>query len=203
MKTRIGGILLLFFLSVSGLMAQTDDGDSEHINRIYWNDWYKLEWSDFMADPQDDARVAALSSIGLPYKYKTDGEGELDFTINVCFIKNESWSKDEQRNNLLLQHEQIHFDIAELHRRKIVKAVLDANFTKSNYKEKLNEIIERIWRKEYRAMQDRYDKETNYSKVIKEQINWNKYVYQQLRNYEDYTFTEVKVSLINFEDEDQ
>lgn len=174
--------------------------DTEDINRIYWNDWYRLEWSDFMAEPQDRATVAALSSIGLPYRYTTDGEGELNLSINVCFIKNESWSKEDQRNNLLLQHEQIHFDIAELHRRKIVKAVLDANFTKSNYKETLAEIIDRVWKKDYKEMQNKYDKETNYSKVIKEQINWNKFVNQHLRNYEDYTFTEIKVSLINFDE---
>lgn len=174
--------------------------DTEDINRIYWNDWYRLEWSDFTAEPKDQATVAALSSIGLPYKYTTDGEGVLNLSINVCFLKNESWSIEEQRNNLLLQHEQIHFDIAELHRRKIVKAVLDANFTKSNYKETLNDIIDRVWRKEYKEMQNKYDKETNFSKVIKQQINWNKYVHQQLRNIEDYTFTEIEVSLINFED---
>lgn len=154
-----------------------------------------------MATPEDDATVAALSSIGLPYKYITDGEGELKLSINVCFIKDESWSKEEQRNNLLLQHEQIHFDIAELHRRKIVKAVLEGNFTKNNYKELLNEIITKVWKKDYREMQNMYDKETNYSKVIKEQINWNKFVHQQLRNYEDYTFNEVTVSLINFEED--
>jgi len=199
MRTRLFLIVSLILAGIGTLTAQTESSQ-EDINRIYWSDWYRLEWTDFEAEPQDQATVAALSSIGLPYKYVTDGEGELNFSINVCFIKNESWSKEDQRNNLLLQHEQIHFDIAELHRRKIVKEVLEANFTKNNYKEKLAEIIDRIWRKEYKEMQGRYDKETNYSKVIKQQINWNKFVHQQLRNHEDFTFTEVSVSLINFED---
>lgn len=198
MKTSLFKLLAILFLSSSAAFGQ-EEGDDD-INRIYWNDWYRLEWTDFMAQPEDEATVAALSSIGLPYKYVTDGEGELILSVNVCFIKNESWSKEEQRNNLLLQHEQIHFDIAELHRRKIVKAVLEANFTKNNYKETLADIITKVWRQEYKAMQSKYDKETNYSKVIKEQINWNKFVHQQLRNLEEYTYTEIKVSLINFEE---
>lgn len=201
MKIRLSSLILLLILASTSISAQkSTNADDE--NRIYWSDWYRLEWSDFEGRPMEETTVAALSSVGLPYSYATDGEGILKLTIDVCFIKNESWSKPEEQNNLLLQHEQIHFDIAELHRRKIVKAVLDANFTKENYKEKLNEIINQVWRKDYKMMQNRYDKDTNFSKVIKEQINWNKFVYQQLRNMEDYTFTEIEVSLINFDEEE-
>jgi len=200
MNTRFSCLIFLFFIAFGSLSSQESADDS---NRIYWNDWYRLEWSDFQASPKEETTVAALSSIGLPYSYSTDGEGELLLTINVCFIKNESWSKPSERNNLLLQHEQIHFDIAELHRRKIVKAILDANFTKKNYKEKLNEIINQIWRRDYKLMQNRYDKDTNFSNVVKEQINWNKFINQQLRNLKEFDFTEVEISLINFDEEDQ
>ena len=198
MKTSFSLIAFLLSFAIGSLTAQESTDDS---NRIYWNNWYKLEWSDFQASPKEETTVAALSSIGLPYSYSTDGEGVLNLTINVCFIKNESWSKPAEQNDLLLQHEQIHFDIAELHRRMIVKAILEANFTKENYKEKLNEIINQIWRRDYKLMQRRYDKDTNFSNVIKEQINWNKYVSQQLRNLKDFNYTEVEVSLINFDED--
>lgn len=201
MKRWIFGTFLLYFFSSLTVNGQEDTKES---NRIYWSDWYELEWTDFKAKPNEKTTVAALSSIGLPYSYSTDGEGELDITINVCFIKNESWSKPDERNDLLLLHEQTHFDIAELHRRMIVKALLEAKFTKKNYQEKLNEIINQYWRRKYKIMQNRYDKDTNYSNVVKEQINWNKYVSQQLRNMKEFDFTEVELSLINFdENEDQ
>lgn len=197
MKKRFGISTFLGLIWVCALFGQDQTDNS---NRIYWSDWYKLEWSDFEASPKEETTVAALSSIGLPYSYTSDGEAVMNLTINVCFIKNESWSKPAERNKVLLQHEQLHFDIAELHRRLIVKKVLEANFTKSNYKEKLNEIINTVWRKDYKMMQNRYDKDTNFSNVIKEQINWNKYVSQQIRNLEDYDYTEVEVSLINFDE---
>ncbi|MBD99355.1 MAG: hypothetical protein CMO34_05890 [Verrucomicrobia bacterium] len=192
---RILFFLILIFLTPY-LFSQEEN---EIADRIYWSDWYRLEWTDFQAQPNSDKKVAALSNIALPYSYFSDGEGSMTVNIQVCFLRNESWSKPEQHNNLLLQHEQLHFDIAELHRRIIVKRLLEAKFTKKNYKELLKEIVEEVWKKDYREMQDKYDDESNYSKVIKQQINWNKFVQQQMRNYADYTFTEIEVSLINFD----
>jgi len=187
-------VIFLFFGAC--LFAQEDDEGSD---RIYWSDWYRLEWTDFQDEPIADRKIAALSNIALPYSYTTDGEGSMTVKIQVCFMKNESWSKPEQHNNLLLQHEQLHFDIAELHRRIIVKKLMEAKFTKKNYKNLLKEIVEEVWKKDYRTMQNKYDEESNYSKVIKQQINWNKFVQQQMRNYANYTYTEVEVSLINFD----
>jgi hypothetical protein len=197
MKSWCIGFVSLFCFTTFALKGQNGAAES---NRIYWNDSYKLEWSDFQSKPKENTSVAALSSIGLPYSYTTDGEGELNVKINVCFIKNESWSKADERNDLLLLHEQIHFDIAELHRRMIVKAMLEANFTKKNYKEKLNEIINQYWRRDYKMMQNRYDKDTNFSNIVKEQINWNKYIAQQLNKLKKFDIKEVELSLINFDE---
>jgi len=190
--------LLFIALIISTLRGIAQD-DSSATNRIYWSEWYQLEWSDFEGAPIVREKVAALSSIGLPYSYSTDGEGSMTIQINVCFIKDESWSKEEKENNVLLQHEQLHFDIAELHRRKIVKRLMEAEFTKSNYSELLDQIVEQVWSNAYRSVQDKYDEETNFSRIFKEQINWNKFITQELRNYEDYSFTEIEVSLINFD----
>ena len=192
-------VLLIGILLSSFGVIEAQDNDEDKLNRIYWSDWYRLEWSDFIGEADEGATVAALSSIGLPYKYASDGEGELKLSIDVCFLKKESWSKVDLRNNLLLQHEQIHFDIAELHRRKIVKAVLEASFTKKNYKETLKGIINKIWKEDYKVMQDKYDKESGFSKIIKEQINWNKFIDQELKNYKEYSFNELELSLINFD----
>ncbi|MEQ8625263.1 MAG: DUF922 domain-containing protein [Vicingaceae bacterium] len=187
--------ILMFSFGFAGIAQE----DKISTNRIIWNDWYRLEWTDFEAKAEEDSKIAALSSIGLPYEYVTDGEGMLTITINVCFFKNESWSKESNQNKVLLQHEQLHFDIAELHRRMIVKELMKAEFTKNNYEQKLDEIVNEYWSNSYRQMQDKYDKETNFSRVFQAQINWNRFVSQQLRNLEEYAFTEIEVSLINFD----
>ena len=48
--------------------------DKISTNRIIWNDWYRLELTDFEAKAEEDSKIAALSSIGLPYEYVTDGD---------------------------------------------------------------------------------------------------------------------------------
>ncbi len=191
-------VCLILFLSLSSVVL-AQESPSKETDRIFWSDWYKLEWNDFLAEHKSEHKVAAVSKIALPYTYQSDGEGSMTVCLGVCFVKSESWVNEEKKNNVLLQHEQLHFDIAELHRRMIVKALTEEDFNKDNYKDKLQEIIDRIWIDSYRKMQDKYDKETNFSRVFKSQINWNKFVSQQLRNYEDYTFTEVEVSLISFD----
>ena len=187
--------LLLFLFAFAGVAQET----KTETNQIIWSDSCRLKWSDFEAKTVSDTKIAALSSIGLPYKFVTDGEGVMSISINTCFIKDESWSKKEEQNKVLLQHEQLHFDIAELHRRMVVKELMKTEFTKKNYEEKLDEIIERYWSESYRQMQDKYDKETNFSRVFQAQINWNQFVSQQLRNLEEFSFTEIEVSLINFD----
>lgn len=191
---RLSTILFLF-LPLLGIAQDS----TEVADRIYWSDWYRLEWSDFQAEASDGDKVAALSNIALPYEYTSDGEGQLKIEVQVCFLKKRSWSKENQRNKLLLQHEQLHFDIAELHRRLIVKALLEADFNKHNYEDLIKEIVTKYWLVDYRSMQDKYDLETNYSRVVKGQINWNKYVKQQLINLEEYKYTELDISLITLD----
>lgn len=190
------GLIFIFTLACLNSIFAQEEGDED---KIFWSDWYKLEWSDFKGKPADDQGVAAQSSIGLPYKFLSDGEGSLTVYLNVCFLKDESWSQAEKQNNVLLQHEQLHFDIAELHRRMIVKDILEAKFNKDNYESLLERIITDNWKVKYRRMQDKYDKETNFSRIIREQINWNRFVKQQLSNLEEYTYTELEVSLIQFD----
>ena len=189
-------ILHLFLLFTCAAIAQDNKTDT---NRIFWNEEVKIDWSDFMGEAQEDAKVAALSSIGLPYRYLTDGEGTMEVFVEVCFIKDESWSIDDQENDLLLKHEKLHFDIAELHRRKIIKAVKEAEFDKSNYKQKLDEIIEKYWVEAYRKVQDQYDKDTNFSRVVKAQIEWNEKIGKELEALSEFTMTRLEVNLIHFD----
>lgn len=192
-------LLLVIISTLFSFLLHSQTEEPSDTNKIFWSDWYRLEWSDFQGQPEIGKNIAAISNIALPYDLVSDGEGLLEVTLNVCFLKDQSWSKVSQQNKVLLQHEQLHFDIAELHRRKLVKAIAESNFTKNNYKSVLEKHIHEIWTIQYREMQDKYDKETNYSRVFKGQIKWNKYVTQQLRNLDEHKYTKIAVSLISFD----
>lgn len=194
MKTTLTVLLAALLSNFQLLLAQEN-------NRIFWTDSVQLSWADFQAEAKEGQTIAALSSIAIPFSFETDGEGEISIQIQVCFVKNESWVKKAEQTPLLLKHEQIHFDIAELHRRKIVKALKEANFTKSNYKEKLENIVGEHWNKIYRNSQDQYDQETNFSQYIKAQLEWSKKLKRLLEEYKDYREENFTVSLINFEED--
>lgn len=194
MKTTLTVLLAALLSNFQLLLAQEN-------NRIFWTDSVQLSWADFQAEAKEGQAIAALSSIAIPFSFETDGEGEISIQIQVCFVKDESWVKKAEQTPLLLKHEQIHFDIAELHRRKIVKALKEANFTKTNYKEKLENIVGEHWNKIYRNSQDQYDQETNFSQYIKAQLEWSKKLKRLLEEYKDYREENFTVSLINFEED--
>ena len=82
----------------------------------------------------------------------------------------------------MLQHEQTHFDITELHARKLRKRIEAYNFSE-NAKAELDELYNQIER-ERRAMQSKYDLETDHSILKAEEVAWVEKVQQLLKEYE-------------------
>jgi len=180
---------LLFFSSF--LFAQIDTVDE---NRIYWNKNFTLVWEDFKGDPtQSKETSAALSNIALPYGFETYSDGKVIISIYTCFLKNTSWVKDRFKNKVLLQHEQLHFDIAELFRRKIVKELSETDLNIKNTEVVLKSIMNKIWGGEYKKMQELYDAETNFSRIIRGQIEWNNKIALELEKLEQYNYTVINV----------
>jgi predicted secreted Zn-dependent protease len=84
---------------------------------------------------------------------------------------------------IILSHEQLHFDISELFARKMKRSIDRHHFSsevKSEIREIYLEIIE-----EMRAFQNRYDQETNYSRSVEKQEEWNRMIAAALRENRD------------------
>ena len=183
--------VILFLCSLvvcSNLFSQEDTSS------VKWTSEYNLSWDDFQGEEVVELNLSALSKIAIPYTFTSDGEVDLTIELSTRFIKNDSWYKKGEENNVLLGHEQLHFDIAEIHRRLIVKAILAAQFSAENYESELKEIVNRIWKEDYREMQDLYDAETNYARMFQAQINWNKLVADKLIELSEYNDTEITVT---------
>ena len=181
-------LLLTILLSITSVLFSQEDTLG-----VEWQQDYRLTWSDFKGKEDKSQKLSALSKIAIPYNYSSDGEVDLTINLATVFVKDESWYKVGKENDVLLAHEQLHFDIAEVHRRLIVKAILNGKFTSDNYANELREIITEIWDNDYRAMQDLYDKETNYARLFKSQIKWNKTVAKKLLELEQYKMNTITV----------
>ena len=112
---------LIGFISLMSFSFVKDDF-------ILWQENKKLKIQDFKADNKDTVKVnrqqflGAISAIRIEYSsFQRNKNSVPDFSIKTYFDPNESWML--LKNDYVLQHEQIHFDLTELYARKMRKSV--------------------------------------------------------------------------------
>ena len=160
-----------FFLVVFlGWMVLCPAQDEEVIS---WSPGLKLSWVDFKGKPTN-REAAAITASGITYSFSTTSwkdEVTLDFIVTTHFYPNKSWYRPDLCDAVILSHEQLHFDIAEVFARKMRKRLASTKFTK-NVKAEVAKIYDEINIALY-VFQNRYDNETNFSKAREKQWLWN------------------------------
>ncbi|MCW5517271.1 DUF922 domain-containing protein [Muriicola sp. Z0-33] len=167
--------IFLFFLVINSWCQEYET--------IPWDSEQRLSWSDFKAEPSHQGRAAAITASGISYRYSTmesNGEFELDFTVHTYFYPNKSWYHAEVCDEVILSHEQLHFDITELFARKMRRLLTETKFTK-NVKAEVRAIYRRI-NNELAEFQNVYDDETNFSRDREKQSMWNKKIEDALKD---------------------
>lgn len=149
---------------------------------IEWHPERKLTWNDFRAQPDRNSTNAALtsSSINIEFGYNNTG---LKYNIKCRFDKNLSWGRI--KNEYILSHEQGHFDIAEIHARKLNKLLREYKFNSRTVGQDVNKIYDSVM-KQHHAFQSQYDNETNYSRNPEQQNAWKTKIEETLKELEEY-----------------
>lgn len=151
--------------------------------KIPWNANQKLTWADFQGKPELRSGYVATTNSGISFSYSTrNGEVLTNFEVHSYFYPETSWYIPSQVDQNILNHEQTHFDISELHARMLRKMISEANFTKKIKKE-----IDVIYKKveiSRREMQHNFDAETDHSKNKDKEKQWELYVLKELEKYE-------------------
>ncbi len=160
----------------------------EPINeKIFWQEGHKLKWEDFKGKAIKSSNFVASTNTGISFQYSyaiKNNKLNVDYTVS-CFFKPEgSWYKAERVNDHILKHEQAHFDISELHARMLRKKLSERKFTK-NIKSEIEAIYKLVEAKR-RAMQNKFDAESDHSRNVKNEATWQKYIAQQLAEYESW-----------------
>src|SRR5688572_19680249 len=88
-----------------------------------WSAARRLRWSDFRGRPPERGEEGAKTGYALFYAWKCRGEA-FDFRVIAAFRPRQSWVKavvvkDTAQSRSTLGHEQTHFDLAEMHARKM------------------------------------------------------------------------------------
>ncbi len=174
-------IPLLFFIS-----PEIDQRDL-----IEWSPNRKLNWSDFKGKVPVNAANAALTNTAINVEFGFSNKGMI-FSIRCRFDKNKSWVRI--KNDLVLSHEQGHFDIAELHARKLNKALKEYKYNSKTVNDDVNRIYEGIMQ-DHHAFQSLYDQQTDFSRKVDKQTEWIGKIateLDRLDEYKSYTNAEMR-----------
>mgnify|MGYP006909075997 CR=1 FL=1 len=163
------------------------------VESIRWSQDYQLQWSDFKGRPKHHSDAVAITASGLSVGLTatTLKRELLDYSITVeaHFYPQQSWYLKGQVNNVVLAHEQLHFDITELYARKLRQEIEQAHFT-LNIKKEL-EVLRKQVDKALKQTQSRYDSECDFSRNPEAQKRWRVFIDEELAKLSSYSFQEL------------
>lgn len=172
MNLIINIILLLSLTFITGDTPQS----------IQWDANYRINWEDFKGKPDSNSPFVASTQSGMSFSYSmrmTNNSPEITTEVQSNFYPEESWYQPERVNEIILKHEQGHFDISEIHARKLRKTIAEFRFTKKA-KTEISNLYQRA-EKERQTMQKKFDRETNHSMNIEKEIEWQRFIVSELK----------------------
>jgi len=150
----------------------------------------KLTWEDFKGKPDSTSSYQANANSGFSYSWGfgiKNGTPNFTYEVQSWFYPEDSWVKPNSKNSSLLAHEQLHFDISELHARKMRKFLI--SFHPQNIQEaklQLKRAHTEIERERIK-LQNLYDTETDHGNLDNKQLEWQNKVSKELSKLEEYS----------------
>jgi hypothetical protein len=175
---------IIFWITLWVLSWNTSVSEDE---KILWSAEHPLTWDDFRGVPNGaDSFVASTNSgISFAFSYKEiNGKVNVSYTVLSNFYPLLSWYRPERVSPYILKHEQTHFDISELHARKL-RRELNSIKEDTDFRQ-LSEKIYHAIELERREMQLRYDTESDHSNIESQEYLWRSFVVEQLKDFEDW-----------------
>ena len=165
-------------------LAQTIDAQIAREDAIVWTPRRLLTWADFKGQPPgDDSVVAARTNYTIIDGVRCAG-GKFEYRVVAAFRTKDSWVRhavlrtpaDSAR---ALRHEQTHFDLSEVHARRLRRYFAELMAPCNISPDDLSSAANRMERDE-RAAQSLYDGETDNGRNPTQQARWDKEVDSQL-----------------------
>ena len=138
-----------------------------------------VDWSEFRtvssrhSGVKEDAEIKANSAVSYRTRRRGNAASIVDATVDIVTVLEESWVVGDKKTDILLKHEQGHYDITALGTREFYKQLLllTANSTNS-LTEKINALKQQFQQK-IDTCNSRYDTQTNHGLITSQQDTWN------------------------------
>ena len=161
--------------------AYTPFVESIVVDQVTWSVDRRLSWEDFKGIPDDSNPHHALTAANLAVNANCKSQG-FTYQVNCVFLSNESWTKNK-KSEQLLEHEQLHFDLTEVHARLLRRDLQRLNC--ANLKEKLNSTVSSAFTR-WKAEQNRFDAASKHGLNAREEQVWAANVAKRLQALEAY-----------------
>jgi len=166
--------VLLIFLHTHLLTPPAPAGlhPPEHISKqegIVWSQSRKLSWDDFQSEVDSQETLHAMTATNIDVKAHCYGN-LIKYDVKSVFVTEESWSKNKLSAKLLA-HEQLHFDLTEIHARLLRKKLSENINLCSKGGDELDKLTSKQF-SDWKQEQDQYDEETNHGLDEVKQKYW-------------------------------
>jgi predicted secreted Zn-dependent protease len=149
---------------------------------VSWQESQPLSWKNFKGKIPSNASQAAVTHTTIDFQVRLKQQSA-QYNITCYFDESLSWGKI--KNTDILAHEQLHFDITELHARRFCQSLTTLAIIGVGDMENINQRFKRIMA-DMQQMQHTYDIETDFSRNQGAQKKWSNYIKQQIRELERY-----------------
>lgn len=188
---RIFSIVLLGFLLASAGRSGGEDEPGSGPG-IPWYPGVMLTWDDFLGNPDHTSSFKALTSAEILFSSSTYSDSA-ELVITCRFLKESSWTK-LRTSQVLLRHEQLHFDIAEVIARRLRRA---CSIQRPRSYREAEQVFELLYREytgyEWQQLNSSYDMETKHGIIPAKQQEWEQRIAKDLLSLDDYAAPEVTV----------
>ncbi len=159
----------------------TDVDYPDKADTVFYRPGRKLTYADFQAAPRP-GRYAAMVFTSIAYegnsKVKEDYL-EVEIKMKVYMVKSMSWMAVQSRNEYVLGHEQLHFDIANVIAQRFKNRLRDMPLTVEDHDSEIQYQFLEAFR-EMNRLQEQYDQETRHGLNAVEQTAWNQLIMEEL-----------------------
>ncbi len=145
-----------------------------------WNEHSKLSWDDFRGPVNaNNEESAAATHCGIGFKTINGQDGKPKVVVYNTFYTDRSWVKPDAKIQVILNHEQGHFDLCEIYTRKLQERMSNFNFNVADVKSALMNVYTQL-QEEYETRQQAYEQETTHGTNISVQRKWTETITKEL-----------------------
>lgn len=172
--------LVVFLILLNPLINNEDT--------IVWNEATKLSWDDFRGPTERGSDAVAVTASGITFSFSVQQSNDkfvsFDAQAEAHFYPDKSWYVKSKGDDHILAHEQLHFDITELHVRQLRYEISKLQMSQ-NIKQDLRALLHQA-NENLATMQSLYDTQSQNSIHKEQQAIWSQFIEEELDKYKDF-----------------